>query len=274
MNPKSKIYFFSGSGNSFATARDLAAQWDNTELINIASLLNEKEIIDKSALIGFIFPIYGGKPPKVVREWISRFQPGLNSTIFAICTCGIAPGHSLLDIDKILKTKNNRLRWGFAIKQAQSGIGSLKINTPELIKNRVEQQKIKIVEISRHIIADGPDHLEKSGKFSEFLNRDILKVLPTIGKLIWQLITKGLKNMKFHPGEQCNGCAICAKICPMENILMKDSFPVWNDNCAGCMACYHWCPENAVKNYDLDMIQSHHPEVTVMEMLRSKSDLD
>lgn len=61
MNPKTRIYFFTGAGHSFATARDLAAKWDNTELINIASLMNENEIIDNSPRIGFIFPVYGGK---------------------------------------------------------------------------------------------------------------------------------------------------------------------------------------------------------------------
>ena len=42
------------------------------------------------------------------------------------------------------------------------------------------------------------------------------------------------------------GCGTCMRTCPMYNISMKDGKPLWGNNCAMCLACYHRCPAHAV----------------------------
>lgn len=265
---ETRIYFFSGAGHSFAVAGELASYLEGTELVNIAPLLTGGTIADSANRIGFVFPVYGGKPPRFIREWLARFRPGRNSMMFAVCTYGIAPGHSLIEVDRILRRSGSRLTLGFGVRQPQAGIGSRRINTPELVEACLAQQKEKVKEVARHIRKGEPCDLEKSGRFSEFLNTTTLTVLPTLSKLMIHLITKGIRNMKFRPGKGCNGCGICVRLCPADNIRMIQGHPQWGDNCFGCMGCYHWCPEDAVKNVDLDMIQSPHRDVTVAEMLK------
>jgi ferredoxin len=265
---KTRIYFFSGAGHSFAVARELAVCLQGTELINIVPLLNNEAIADDAERIGFVFPVYGSMPPKFISEWLARFRPAESSMIFAVCTCGIAPGHSLLAVDRILRSSGSSLSMGFAIRQPQAGIGSKRINTPELAEACLAKQKEKVKEAVRHIRKGEPLKLEKSGRFSEFLNTTTLTALPTLGKLVFHLITKGIKNMKFRPGAGCNGCGICIRLCPADNIRMIEGKPQWGDTCFGCMGCYHWCPENAVVDVGLDMIQSPHREVTVGDMLK------
>lgn len=265
---KTTVYFFSGAGHSFAVARDLAACLGGAELISIAPLLNKATITDETERIVFVFPVYGGKPPKVIREWLSRFRPGKSSVIFAVCTCGIAPGHSLIEVDRILRSSASHLTAGFAVMQPQAGIGSKRINTPELVEARLAAQRKKVPEIARHIQAGGPPVIEKSGRFSEYFSSSTLTALPTMGKLLVSLITKGIKNMKFRPETGCNGCGICVRLCPSDNIRMIEGRPQWGDNCLGCMGCYHWCPEDAVRSVDLDMAQGPHREVTVQELLK------
>jgi len=44
MKQETRIYFFSDAGHSFAAARYLAAERDNTVLINITSLFDQEKI--------------------------------------------------------------------------------------------------------------------------------------------------------------------------------------------------------------------------------------
>jgi ferredoxin len=265
-----RIYFFTGAGNSFATARSLSEAWGGVELVNIATLLDQEEIPDASSLIGIVFPVYGNDVPKIVQNWLRTLCPAEDTVLFAVCTCGIAPGRSHLTVDAILKEAGSHLTWGFSILQPQAGIGSKVINTPDVVSERLVAQKRRVAEIERYISGNGPPVIEHSGRFSEFLNRSTLKVFPTLIKLVGQLIVKGMKNMTFHPAETCNGCEICVRLCPVGNITMTDNRPVWGKDCIGCMGCYHWCPEDAVKSVELDMIQSSHPEVRVQEILATR----
>ena len=47
--------------------------------------------------------------------------------------------------------------------------------------------------------------------------------------------------------EKCDGCGLCAKVCPDGIIGIRDGRPVWNsDSCTLCLACLHRCPKAAI----------------------------
>jgi ferredoxin len=67
---------------------------------------------------------------------------------------------------------------------------------------------------------------------------------------------------KFIAGEKCNHCALCAKVCPVENIrLGNDGKPVWMHHCEQCMACLQWCPTQAIEHgtSTVGKPRYHHP---------------
>ena len=51
----------------------------------------------------------------------------------------------------------------------------------------------------------------------------------------------------FNTNDQCIGCKKCEKVCPLNNITIVDSKPVWDHNCTHCMACIHQCPTQAIE---------------------------
>ncbi len=225
------------------------------------------KVSDKN-VIGFVFPVHGGNPPKNVQEAIGSIEYNTTSYIFAVCTYGISAGHSLPKVDKILKEHGGRLSAGFAVAMPQSGIGSKRIPKEEMETTWAEARQ-KTADISDFLQARKSGHIESQNPAVGFLKAKSLRLLPSVFTLIWKLITVGAKGLTQVSDERCIGCGTCASLCPVDNIQMKDGHPVWLDHCVGCFGCYHWCPQSAVSfgGNDMDLVQFHHPDVTVADMI-------
>ena len=45
----------------------------------------------------------------------------------------------------------------------------------------------------------------------------------------------------------CIGCGQCIHACPLKNISLVDSRPIWDKHCTQCMACISICPKAAIE---------------------------
>lgn len=52
---------------------------------------------------------------------------------------------------------------------------------------------------------------------------------------------------KFYATDACIGCGKCTKVCPLNNVNLRDRKPVWGNQCTHCMACICKCPEEAIE---------------------------
>jgi MinD superfamily P-loop ATPase len=67
--------------------------------------------------------------------------------------------------------------------------------------------------------------------------------------------------------EKCNGCGICVKVCPVNNIKIIDKRPELQHRCEMCFACDEWCPSNAIHHWSRsEGTKYHHPEVKIADM--------
>jgi ferredoxin len=76
----------------------------------------------------------------------------------------------------------------------------------------------------------------------------------------------------FWVDSKCNGCKICARICPAQNIQMQDGRPQWQHHCEQCLACIQWCPQQAIQ-YGKKTTQYpryHHPSVQLGDLYHGK----
>lgn len=51
----------------------------------------------------------------------------------------------------------------------------------------------------------------------------------------------------FYATDECVGCRLCEKVCPLNIIEFVDRKPEWEGNCTHCMACISKCPKNAIE---------------------------
>jgi MinD superfamily P-loop ATPase len=73
----------------------------------------------------------------------------------------------------------------------------------------------------------------------------------------------------FWCDERCNACGICARICPANNIELKEGSPAWQHHCEQCLACIQWCPQQSIQfgkktpAYE----RYHHPDIALKDMI-------
>jgi Pyruvate/2-oxoacid:ferredoxin oxidoreductase delta subunit/flavodoxin len=264
----SEIYYFSGTGNSLAVARDLSVKI-KAKLIPAASLTGLDSINTDADIIGIVFPIYDFKAPKIIDDFIKKLKNIESKYIFGVCTYGISPANAMKVLEKTIESCGGKLSAGFTVEMPHNGIGS-KLFTQNQHEMMFKDWKVKKEEISEYIVSGKKGKLETDNIFfSLILTGYFIKMIPTLFKLFKQVSSKGWESLALTADEKCDGCEICSKVCPVNNIEMTGDKPKWSDHCSGCFACLHWCPRESVRlGYaDMNLKKYHHPEVNLKDMI-------
>jgi ferredoxin/flavodoxin len=266
-----EIYYFSGTGNSLVVARDLAGKMNGT-LIPVTAVIDQDRIQTGATVIGVVFPIYDFKPPRIIGQFIRKLDNPGAKYLFAVCTYGITPGRALQHVEKELTACGGNLAGGFAVHMPHNGIGSgtfFGTHYEQMFASWKQQREV----MYEYIHARKQGKLETSNLFvSIILSGVFLKAIPVLLPLFTQVLLKGWNSLALIADGKCNGCGICQKICPVDNIAMIGSKPVWSDHCEGCFACLQWCPQEAIQagSITINMKRYHHPEVKITDMIQGK----
>jgi len=84
MDNITKIFWFSGTGNSLYAAKRLAAEMRNVQLAQITDEAPIGAVGGKGEKIGFVFPSYYGNLPRAVFEFISRAKTPASKPKFTL----------------------------------------------------------------------------------------------------------------------------------------------------------------------------------------------
>lgn len=249
------IYYFSGTGNSFAIAKNIADK-TNDKLYEMVGNDIVKEEIKANENIGFIFPVYAWGLPKIVDIFLSSLPPLENTYyIYAVFTCGDEIGLT----DKLFKQKLQEKGWQvsdvFSVVMRETYIC---LPGFDIDKEYVEHRKFQTA-------------IEKSNRIAEYINKrhdslnDNFKEVNTLDNSNIKLDRGSLPYFKsyvlrslfnnfltddkyFHVNIQvCTRCGKCVKNCPLKNIRIKNEVPTWNGHCTLCLRCYHACPCHAIE---------------------------
>jgi Pyruvate/2-oxoacid:ferredoxin oxidoreductase delta subunit/flavodoxin len=259
---ETKIFYFTGTGNSLAVAKDIANKIEDTELISIPAVINGKIIADTPS-IGLIFPVYMWGMPNIVVDFVKKLNITEDQYVFAVTTCAGQPGETLVQLKKLLQNKGYDLKAGFAVREAPNTIQkdnifikiARLIEGNELITRSGSERLEEIVETIKNKKEHKPETSSTLlNKFGNFVYKGGMSRINTMGR--------------FWADEKCNLCLNCQRICPSDNIEIKDDKPHWNQNCEFCQACVQWCPKEAVhiKNEDLSR-RYHNPAIKVKDII-------
>ena len=75
----------------------------------------------------------------------------------------------------------------------------------------------------------------------------------------------------FYINQNCNGCKICGKVCPMGNIIVVDN-PKYYNKCEFCLSCIHNCPKKAIQlKNQKDKERFRNRNVNIHEIINSNN---
>ncbi len=258
---KTIIYYFTGTGNSLAAAKNIAAALGDCQLVPIASLAKTSgDIVPQADRVGIICPLYFSGLPLLVASFAARLDSAAGTYVFAVITHG-GGGESaaLQQLDALLRKRRGcGLDAGFGVVMPGNYI--LMYESPK----GKEQEEILAKAAAEIAVI--------TGTVSRCEGRRLPSSL--VSRLLYTLMYPWFKShvhtddKKFSVTDKCTSCGICVAICPVNNIELVDKKPVWKHHCELCCGCIHNCPVQAFQAgaRTEKWLRYRNPEITVAEL--------
>ena len=259
---KTKIFYFTGTGNSLSVARAIGNELEDAELISIPAVINDNIEAD-TPVIGIVFPVYMWGIPNMVVDFAQKLKISRDQYVFAVTTCAGQPGETLLQLQKMLQKKDIDLKSGFAVMENANTIqeDNIFIRMAMLI-----ERNSKITKSGKERLSEIVEVIQNKKKHQPETSSILLN---KFGNFVYGMAINQINTMgKFWTDENCSLCLNCRRICPSSNIEVMNNKPHWNQNCEFCQACIQWCPKEAIHIKKEDPKRRYHnPEIKVKDIM-------
>jgi ferredoxin len=248
------VFYFSGTGNCLKVAKDISKKLENCDIVSMAKSFNFTKQYDS---IGFVYPTYFWGLPKKVIEFVENIKLENNKNVYfyAITTCGGTAGNAIYQLYELLFKKHGvKLNYGQKLKMFSNYV--IMYEMSQNINEITKKSNERLIPIINSIKSKKNNHINKLTKIFEFVNKGFVKKVSNMDK-------------NYSVNNNCNGCTICEKVCPVKNIEMVNNKPEYKHHCENCVACIQFCPQKAInyKNSTQNRRRYTNPEINYMELI-------
>ena len=224
------IYAFSGNGNSERVAARI-----------------RKELGGDSVSLGFVFPVYGWRTPRIMRRFVSEELPSLVGGrefgyVWAVLVCGDSAGAADEDFDRRLRAAVSfGLDAAFSARMPDTylALPGFRLDTPDEARAKAEAFERRVPQIAAKILARERVRELDRGAFA--------RLKTAFAGAIFDRFLSGVRKFSADAGK-CLRCGKCAENCPCGAISRgADGMPEWGEGCTFCMRCLHNCDGDAIE---------------------------
>ena len=231
------ILYFSGTGNSKFVAKKLSSLIDD-EVLNLHDKIRTSDFsgIHSEKTWVLVTPTYAWQIPRIVRDFIRKTPLTGSKDIYFVLTCSDEIGNAEKYERALAKEKGLNFKGIKAVIMPENYIALFDVPG--------EEESKRIIDAAIPVIEGLAEKIKKGESVSERVG--------LIDKIKSSVINAGfypvcVHDKKFWVRDICTGCGLCEKLCPVNNIEIKDRRPIWKGNCTHCMACICRCPSEAIE---------------------------
>lgn len=232
------VIYFTGTGNSQYVAEAIGHHLsDQVVSANQYIKSGEKGCFQSEKPWVFVYPVYISTMAKLFADFIRGCKLEGNQNAYFVGTCASEMGSAANCGQELCKLQGLEYRGTVRVQMPQNYIALFKMTEQDEIDRRIQKALEDVVEICKVIQANENLDMKLTSGFEYAMVKVVEKIYngPFTG------------TKKFYATDECVGCGLCEKVCPMNNVTMQDGKPKWKKSCVHCMACINHCPKKAIE---------------------------
>lgn len=265
-----EIYYFSGTGNSLHTARELQRRLGDVTLLPIVGAMKARDLVSTAERVGLVFPIQALTLPATVERFLVQIDLASADYVFFIAT-RICSASVFSNGARILGRQGASLDASFSVDMAINYTPLFQVPSSEELVAMEERLQEDLDRIASFVRDKAPMQ-QRDGA-----------LLFVLAHTLYPLITAWYRRVRFpvlarsfYADATCTGCGMCEKVCLADRIRLTDSGPEWQESadCTLCFACLHHCPAGAIqiaRTSSPSRGRYRHPDVAAGEVARQKT---
>lgn len=232
------VFSFSGTGNSQFVAEKISEiTSDKITDLNLKIKDNDTSGIECGENVIIVAPTYAWRLPKIVTDWLEKTDLINAKNAWFVMTCGGEIGNAAKYNKLLCEKKNLKYMGTYQILMPENYIAMFKSPGPDEAKKMIAKSVPDIEKAAEIIKSKECFPVPRNNAYDRLMSS-------AINPMFYSMFVKA---DAFYAKDSCNGCGKCVKLCPLNNIVLKDNKPAWGKNCTHCMACICHCPAEAIE---------------------------
>lgn len=233
------VLYFSATGNTRFLATELAQKLGDecTDLLERIKKNDLSEICSERPFI-ICTPVYVCEMPRFLSKYLRNVKlSGSRKVYFIADSAGYGGITGYLAKKLFRRKKMEFMGYSEVVMPRNYFISHYPPQSDSEIKERLINACRQLDDIAQTI--------RKEGKLKARYVFMFEKLITIPFNPVWSKYKMSAKE--FFADSKCISCGKCEKVCPLNNISIRDKKPVWGSSCTHCMACIGNCPADAIE---------------------------